>query len=176
MDTLVYKGETYKRYSAKWCDDRNLIVHEMLQKELNNEHTKTLDISEWDIKSLIAEGDRYKISATYDLAIKFYEEACRKCSRIDMSYILPRISSCYRKAHQSSKAIALFSFAKRKFGANIMTEALLATAAAAYCDLGEYEKAKKCCDIAYMNHYGMVSNELRMVYKRIEKETRCIKE
>ena len=176
MDILEYKGNIYRRYSAKWCDDRNLIVHEMLQKELNNEYAKTLDISEWDVRSLITEGDKYKASATYILAIRFYEEACKKCGRTDITYILPRISSCYRKAHQPSKAIALFSFAKQKFGANIMTEPLLTTVAAAYCDLGEYEKAKKCCNIAYTNNAGMVSNELRMVYKRIEKETRGIKE
>lgn len=173
MESLQYRGSIYRRISGKWCDDRNYIVSETLQRELNNEYVAQSysDISHFDTKTLIHEGDKFKECATYNLAIKFYEAACRKCERKDMSYILPRISSCYRKAHQSAKAIEMFSFAKKKFGKDIiMTEALLTTVAAAYCDLHEYENAKKCCDIAYARAKGMVGGELRMVYRRIEKE------
>lgn len=172
MDVITYNGKKYKRYSSKWCDENDFIVHETLQNELNKEYIKNIDISSFSILELIQEGDKFKESTSYQLAIKYYEEAAKTCDKKTMSYILPRLSSCYRKAHLSSKAIELFSFAKRKFGEDIITEALLTSAAAAYCDIFEFDKAKKCCDIAYARSKGGVSEELKLVYKRIDKETR----
>ena len=38
---------------------------------------------------------------------------------------------------------------KKKYGVEIVNEALLTSVAAAYCDIGEPENAIKCCNWAY---------------------------
>jgi len=94
MDTITYKGEVYKRISGMWCNDRNIIVHETQQKILNNEYANTIDLSGYGIRDLIDEGDKFRKSSSYALAIRFYEEASKRCGLDDMKYILPRITSC----------------------------------------------------------------------------------
>lgn len=172
MDVIEYNGKMYKRYDSKWCDENTFVVHETLQCELNHEFIKTLDISSMSVREMITEGDKFKKSASYDFAIKYYKAASVICDKKTMSYILPRLSSCYRNAHLPSKAIEPLSSAKARFGKDIITEALLTSAAAAYCDMYEFEKAKKCCDIACAKAKGRVSYELRLVYERIKKETK----
>ena len=171
LDVIEYKGKKYKRYSSKWSDEKNFVVHETLQRELNYEYVKTLNLASMSAQELISQGDKFKESATYQLAVRYYEEASVKCEIKDMAYILPRITSCYRKSNQASKAIEMFSYAKQKFGTAILTAPLLTSAAAAYCDLGEYDNAKKCCDRAYAMSGATADDELRLVYKRIDKET-----
>ena len=53
-----------------------------------------------------------------------------------------------------------------------LSPALLTSLSAAYCDVGNYEMARKCANKAYAIQGGSLnySNELSLVYKRIKKE------
>lgn len=167
-----YNGKTYYRNNSKWTDENNMVVSSYLQHILNT-LSFTEDISAMGYEEAKIEGDKYKKSESYSLAIKYYEEALNKadsCSRI--SVILPRITSCYRKNAQPRKVIDLLSKVKADFGDGIINKALLTSAAAAYCDLGEPENAIRCCRWAYKvlkNENSERSLELASVFARANK-------
>lgn len=169
MEIIEYSGQTYYRYTNKWVDKNNMVVHQSLQFELNSLFAASLDLSGMNPWKLIEEGDKYKEDESYILAIRFYEEAIETCDAKTLKYILPRISSCYRKAKSPQKAINLFAETKSKYGVEMLTPVLLTTAAAAYCDMLEYEKAKICAEKAKKALRGEFSIELNLVETRIKK-------
>lgn len=171
MDVLIFEGETYTRHNGKWANSRNMIVHEGLQKDLNREYAKQLDLATLSLEECIAQGDQFKDSSSFSLALRYYEEAVKKADRNSMAYILPRMTSCYRKNGMPQKAIDILTYASKTFGKDMVTPVLLTSVAGAYCDIGDYDRAKKCCDRAYAQSNGKKSEELSLVYKRIQKIT-----
>ena len=80
------------------------------------------------------------------------------------------ISSSYNL--EAEKVIELLSDMKLAYGEGILNEALLTSAAAAYCDLGEPENALRCCRWGYRvlkNKTNESSYELRNVFIRANK-------
>ena len=144
-----YNGKTYYRNNSKWVDADCLVVPIYLQHILNT-LTFREDIDSISYEEAKSEGDKYKASESYNLAIKYYEEALKKADNFSrVSVILPRITSCYRKTGTPRKVIELLSEAKAKYGEDIVNKALLTSVAAAYCDLGEPKNAIRCCRWAY---------------------------
>jgi tetratricopeptide (TPR) repeat protein len=129
-----------------------------------------LDYSQYSTSELVAEGDKLKESSSYASAISFYEKALEDCDEVTHKYILPRITSCYRKNNMPRKVIDLFTETKSKYGTSFITPVLLTSVAAAYCDLKEYENAMRCCKWAYKT-YGEFNHELSAVYGRIKTES-----
>lgn len=170
MEVVVFEGKTYTRRSEKWVDCRGYVVCESLQKDLNWEYAKNIDPNDLPLKDCVEEGDRFKNSSSIGLALKFYENAISRADAATMAYILPRITSCYRKNGQPQKAIDVLAYANTVFGKQMVTATLLTSVAAAYCDLGDYARAKKCCDRAFAASNGKASDELSLVYGRIKKE------
>lgn len=120
---------------------------------------------------LVLEADRLFESGSYSAAAKYYESACEAdFTSARVASVLPRISSCYRRARCPERAIELFGYASRQLGREIVTHELLTSAGAAYCDLGEYEKARRCCNRAYAALGGCATDELSAVYRRIDRE------
>lgn len=170
MVTIEYNGEIYTRRNAKWIDDRNIVVYDALQNILNHLYLQSLDYSNYTIDELVVEGDKLKESTSYSSAIYFYEKALEKCDEQTHKYILPRITSCYRKCNMPRKVIDLFTKTKKLYGANFITPVLLTSVAAAYCDLKEYENALKCCRWAYKT-FGKFDSDLSNVWRRVKKES-----
>ena len=112
MDELKYENKIYTRRSGKWTDSSYAIVPVAMQKILNREFAKNLDISDMSVEQLVAEGDNFKKSTSYTLAIKYYEEVLLRCDEKELAYILPRLSSCYRKKNTPEKAIEIFKYGK----------------------------------------------------------------
>ena len=171
MEQVEYKGEIYTRCNSKWVNSKHIVVHEALQNYLNHLYSQSDNLKTHSVQELIAEGDQFKESGSFQLAISYYEQAITNCDRITLSYILPRITSCYRECNMPQKTIDLLAHAKRKYGENIVSSTLLVSVAAAYCDLGEYQNAEKCCAWAYKKFGNKVSPHLRKVWARIKKET-----
>lgn len=161
------------RYSARWCDRNGFAVPDSLQRTLNHEWLNTYgNAATMTADELTVAGDKLRDSASYAATVKYYEKACEADFTFDrVAYLLPRISSCYRLARQPAEAIKLFSYAAKQFGREIMTAELLTVAGAAYCDLGEYENAGKCCNRAYAKLGGYATDELADVYRRINRES-----
>jgi len=123
-----------------------------------------------DVSQIIAHGDKFKRSGAHALAIRFYEKAMDACNRRDMAYILPRVTSCYRAVGRPQDAIDVLTYAKVNYDESIIDVPLLVSAAAAYCDMEEYDKAIQCCNIAYRKSGGKASEELKSVYNRISRK------
>lgn len=159
------------RTGSKWTDSSHIVVPELLQRTLNRLHIKAFDYSNYNIKDLVREGDKLKESSSYEDAILFYEKASEVCDEQTLKYILPRISSCYRKCNKPRKVIDMFSAAKNKYGEDFITPVLLTSVAAAYCDLKEYENALRCCKWSYKKFGGESDSNLSNVFARIKKES-----
>lgn len=171
MEQIEYNG-TYYLKRGKWWVAPGGLIDESIQGELNAIYVKTLDYSKLTVSDVIKLGDDFKLSNALGLAIRCYETAAEYADKQQLAYILPRVTSCYRKQGSPQKAIDMLAFASGKYGKELVTVALLTSAGAAYCDLGEYALAKKTCDRAYRLTNGNIDDSLRLVYKRIEKETR----
>lgn len=172
MDKLELDGIQYVRYNNKWADASGMIVSAIMQDRPNRLYIQSLDLSAMRIKEVISTGDRFKRSNSIGLAIKCYDHVMTCAGKNDVIYILPRLTSCYRAQGMPQRVIDTLTFAKERFGADVITAVLLTSAAAAYCDMGDYDKAKKCCDRAYAMSNGKASGELSMVYKRIRANTK----
>lgn len=170
MDQIEYQGKKYKRVGNKWTDSSNCVVPEGLQRDLNFAYLQSHDISDMSVKELIAEGDKFKDSTSYFYAIRCYERAAEICSKRTLQFLLPRLSSCYRKKKTPQKTVEMFAMAKSKYGEDFITPVLLTTVAAAYCDLKEYENAMRCCKWAMKKNDGELEPALLSVYARIKKE------
>lgn len=170
MEKVEYNGEIYTRRNSKWVDGSNLAVCESLQRTLNRLYLEQLDYSQYTVDELVAEGDKFKESSSYQSAISFYEKALESCDEVTYKYVLPRITSCYRKSNMPQRVVDLFTETKKIFGTDFITPVLLTSVAAAYCDLQEYENALRCCKWAYKT-FGEFNPNLSNVYARIKKES-----
>ena len=172
MEEIEYKGKIYYKSNGKWYDRiSNIEECYAKQGELNNFYNSQINLENKLYSELIDLADDYKKSNSFTMAIKLYNKALEKSKNIEnIKYILPRITSCYRKKGEPEKAIRLYSEVKRKYGNDIINEVMLTSIAAAYCDIKEMENAKKCADFAYKLSNGNVSEELKLVYKRLDKQ------
>ena len=168
-----YGGRIYTRSSSRWVDKDGFVAPVYIQNALNALAYNERDISEMSYGEAKLEGDKCKESESYSLAVKYYEQALNEASDIlEMSVILPRVTSCYRRLNMPRRVIELLGDAKAAFGEEIINEALLTSAAAAYCDLGEPENAIRCCKWAYKMLRGRTeefSIQLSNVYERAHK-------
>lgn len=170
---LEYQGKTYYRNNTKWVDRDFMVVPLYLQHILNTLWHDEEAATAMSYEEAKAEGDRLKQSESYTLAIKYYELSLKQVeNEAQISVVLPRITSCYRKINRPRKVIELFSEVKAAWGEGIINEAMLTSVAAAYCDLDEPENAIRCCRWAYrvlMGSKGEYSPELANVFARANK-------
>ena len=91
-----------------------------------------------------------------------------------IKYAMSTLLSCYRKIGKSQKAIDIGEDYLHKGGQP--TPAFLTSLAAACCDEGYYDKAKKYADMAFAMQGGSkgYNTELSLVYARIRKDTGII--
>jgi tetratricopeptide (TPR) repeat protein len=169
-ETIIYNDNTYKRVNGKWVDKNGMVVTH-LQKTLDNLFAKQQPKDNLTAEQLIAEGDKYKEAGSPHLAIQYYEAALKTKTVLVHKSVLPRLTSCYRMQGQAIKAIEIFESAKATYGEKLMSSPLCTSVAAAYCDIKDYESAKKLADKAYAMGGGKASGELASVYGRIRKET-----
>lgn len=142
-------GRKYQRFDAKWADESGMTVPKALSAELNRKYIATVVLEDMDYAEALREGDLFKENGEYGYAVRFYERAADAAESFwQASSVLPRVTSCYRAIGRPEKAIELFSKTKQNFGEEMMNEALLTSAAAAYCDMEQPENAIRCCKYA----------------------------
>ena len=169
-EQIMFNGQKYTRVNGKWVD-KNYMVVTHLQKTLDNLLAQQKPMEDFSVDELITEGDKYKEAGMIHLAIKYYETALETHTVEVHKFVLPKLTSCYRAQGQAKKAIELFEYAHSQYGERLISAPLCTSAAAAYCDVRDYEAAKKCADKAYAMSGGRASGELASVYGRIRKET-----
>lgn len=170
MDVIEYNGIRYTRNSKMWTEN-GMIVSEIMQDKLNHLWAEQSDLGQMTVEKLIGQGDQYKASNSMGLAVKCYKAAFEKANLRQVESILPRLTSAYRIMSRPQDAIDLLTEASKKYGRSVISGALLTSAAAAYCDMGQYDLAKQACDRAYAQAGGSATGELSAVYGRIRRES-----
>lgn len=168
MNSLEYNGISYKHINGFWVDDDGIILPTAMQNKLNSLFARSLDLSSMTVKEIIEFGDEFRDSSSFSLANKCYEHAAKSASKEALTYLLPRMTSCYRSQGMPQKAIDILTFASKKYGQDIISVPMLTSAAAAYCDMSDYKKALKCCNRAYRKSNNNPNEELKAVYGRIK--------
>ncbi len=168
---IEYQGKRYTKRNAKWVDQSGATVPVSLQRVLDK--LVAPPIEQMGFEEAIEAGDRYKESESYHLALQCFERALTLAdTRWQASFILPRVTSCYRRFGRADRVIAILADAENKYGREILNAALLTSAAAACCDLGDPEKALRYCNRAYAMEKEKgrsASGELSNVYERVKR-------
>ena len=125
-----------------------------------------------EFERLLKEGDEAYKKDNYNKAVIYYEDALKLATdknKYKFKSLLPMMGRCYRQMGSPSSVIDLAKEAKKKFGKDFITSFFLTTIAAAYADLRDFSKARKCVDVAIKLENGKISGPLQMVIDRIEK-------
>ena len=170
MICFLYEGKKYIRYDNYWVNEHYEIAPLIVQTELDKQYANSLSLDSFSVDELIALADEFKKNESYHLAIKHYKEAIMRADIEQCRFIYPRLTSCYRKIGRAQDAVQLMTYIKNKFGLHMITPVLLTSVAAAYCDLHEYENARKCANRAYAILGGKSDPALINVFRRINKE------
>lgn len=171
MTKLEFEGRTYINEGGKWVTENYMVAPDSVQRELNNKQFEVEFNACKKSGEYVDLGDRYKNAASEHLALRCYMKALERADADYTKFLLPRITSSLRKQGKAREAIDLCSELKKKYGSKIFGPVALTSIAAAYCDLGEYYNAKKCCKKAYTMSDGESSGELMGVYGRIKSES-----
>ncbi|MCH5350568.1 MAG: hypothetical protein J1F39_01190 [Clostridiales bacterium] len=172
IEKITYKGDTFYLIDGKIVDEHFIVPAESIQAEV-----ATFYLSQINYKFLpIDKAKEFMISAkdngayglAYNAGLYYLEE--RDLMSHEIRLILPIFISICRKMGKIDQAIEYAEKYIAKSSA-YSSPALFTSLAAAYCDKGEYVKARTICNRAYAMQGGGVgfTNELSLVYKRIEK-------
>lgn len=125
------------------------------------------ELSEDDLLDYVRQSAK---AGAFKNALAAYEYGIKKYSLYSFGKsAMPTIAAGYRRVGQPEKAI---EFAKRYIrDSDLCSVPLLTSMAAAFCDVGDLDNAKKYCNLAYALQGGGpgYKNELSLVYCRIEK-------
>lgn len=168
MDTYIYDGEKYYYKNGKWLTSTYTSAPLAIVSKLNQLLIKNEDLGGNNYDELITIIDGARMSDNYQLAAQALEVAIRIASEDDIRKLLPRLTSNYRKLGRSQTAIDISKAYTDQYGKKVWSAALFISIAAAYCDIDNYETARKFANLA-QSISGMESSpELISVYKRIK--------
>ena len=175
MEKIEFKNSTYYFNQGKLYDDAYFEVSKNESDVVLNYYFENYNYQDLEEAEFIKFVKNVKLAGFYEACLKFIKYGLGKFTSSIEYYktVFPIITSCYRALNQSQKAID-FWMENKKLYVSCLSAALLTSLAAAYCDVKNYELAKKCADRAYYMQGGGqgYKNELSLVYKRIEKETK----
>lgn len=126
-----------------------------------------------EFELFLIKGDEAYKKDDYGKAAIFYEDAFKLVTNENKNKfkpVLPMIGRCYRQIGSPDSVIDLATEAKKKFGKDFITPVFLTTIAAAYIDLNERTKARKCINEAIKLGNGKISGPLQAVIDRLEKQ------
>ena len=135
--------------------------------ELNKLIVNSDDFKMMSAEELMRIIDGAKGSDNLFLAGKALEDALDKANSREIRTILPRLSSFLRKQGNPQKAIDVCKEYCSKHGKDVWSGPLFTSIAAAYCDIEDYDTAKKFADRAFAISGARTSGELSSVYGRI---------
>ena len=175
MICIEYEGEVYYLMANKFVDSTYIAVEKNKGIALAKIYFDSVDMSKFNRDEFLDNVRLAKELESYSYAKKACEYGINKFYN-DVPLIrscLPIYTSVCRSLNQPQQAI---DFAREYIHNNrYVSEGLLTSVAAAYCDMEDYTKAKKYADWAYAIQHGSVGfNELSLVYKRIEKRLKGI--
>ena len=177
MEKILFENEVYYfdkgriyRFDGGLYEVETASSKKVLKFYYNQIDYKTLEEAEF-LECL----KQLKLSEFYENCLTVIEYGLNKFTASFDFYktVFPIITSCYRAIGKAQKAIDFWMENKQIF-TSCLSVPLLTSLAAAYCDVGNYELAKKCANRAYAMQGGgkNYQTELSLVYGRIKKETK----
>lgn len=171
IEKIEYNGNTYYFIDGNIVDEYFIMLPENILAEVAYAYFSKIDYRFLPID----EAKEFMMSAknncapriAYKAGLYYLEE--RDLTTREIQFILPVFISACRKMGSSNKAIEYAEKYISKSSA-YCSSALLTSLAAAYCDKGEYAKARRICNRAYAMQGGSqgYTTELSLVYKRIK--------
>ncbi len=140
---IEYEGQIYIRANNKWVNENYRVAPSAIQSTLNQKFFSEENLKNFSAGRLMQIGAIYKNTSSEHLAIICFKKALEKDNGRLLKYILPMLTSCLRKQGKAKEVVEIFSEIKQKYGSEVFTPPLLTSIAAAYCDLYEYDNAKK---------------------------------
>ena len=172
MEKFEYKGNVYYFSNGKFFDEYFIELSQADKNEVSKFYYSQTDIKTLSenkvcelIKSMKDSGSYFDAINTINFAIEKFDNTTL------IKNILPVLTSCYRSIGKPLEAIAV----AKKYVAICPcgSSALFTSVAAAFCDVSDYEKAKKFANRAYaMSGPNNSSPELMSVYSRIKAESK----
>lgn len=174
MIKIEFEGEIYYFNKGKLYDDSYLEVPQSISKKVVTHYYNNLNYNEFDEEKFLEYLKNLKASELYSKCISAVEYAFKKFSYSEelCKIILPIATSCYRLQGEPKQAISFWEERKTTFY-SCVSSALFTSLAAAYCDIEDYDNAKKNADRACALSGGpqKMAQELIGVYSRIKAET-----
>ena len=170
MKEYTLDGEKYYFNGKRWIDSDGLVVPSFVAGRLNLFLINDDAMFSASDNELLQYAANIKEGENYSLAIRAMEILLDRGNADIVKSVLPRLTSCYRKVGRVEDAIGLAEGYIANRTAHVETDALFTSLGAAYCDIGEYDKAKDYANRAYAMNGGIVSSvELSNLYERIDK-------
>ena len=165
-------GEEYILVKGKWLDSHYLEMPLNVALQLTEQvlGDNIDDFSNEELEQFIMGfKDQGLTTQALRVANVLYARYERAADMHKLRWLMPVETSLLRLSHTPQKAVDFYNSQIAKFGNEISSPQVLTSVAAAYCDLGDYAKAKQICDRAFS--WGGWSYELSAVYERIKRET-----
>ncbi len=170
VERMTYEGREYRfnEHTYKWIYD-SIAAEHGLAVTLNGLAESVILSHDPGFEDLWEFGYIFRQMGDHWRSIKFYEWAIAGDPyRKEIRWMLPGLSSAYRKVNMPEKAVML----KERFPMHLSGHAVLFTSqAAAYSDMGDLKNAKRCAARAYAIYKergAVIPEELHAVYRRIK--------
>lgn len=165
--TFTYKGEKYHYIDGKIVDSSFLALSSDIENDVNHFVYGQVNYKALNTQKIIDYIQETKSNRVYDLSANAinYLLTERNIPETDQRKILPMLTSICRAIGKCELAI---EYAEKYLDESFSNSsaALLTSLSAAYCDVDQWEKARRFAKRAYAL-YGP-SYELSLVFKRIE--------
>lgn len=168
MEKYLLNGEEYTYRNGTWFDSRYTIAPLAIASKLNQLLINNTDFEAMSVEELLKIIDGSRKSDNIQLAAQVLEVAIRKASVDEIRNLLPRLTSNYRKLGRPQAAIDISKAYTDEYKKKVWSPALFTSVAAAYCDIEDYEMARKYANLARRISGEEASVELISVYKRIK--------
>ena len=170
---VTLNDEDYFLIKGKWYDAHYLEVPVNVALALTEQILNDTSINGYSNEQLekfvMGFKDQGLTGKALEIAAILYDRYESANDTSKLRWLMPVETSILRMSRTPQKAIEFYNAQIAKFGNTVNSPQLLTSVAAAYCDVGDYDNAKRLCDRAY--GWGGASYELSMVYGRIKKET-----
>lgn len=172
MEKFEFEGNIYIYHNNQYYDEHFIALCKNDLLKVMAARAEKINYKLFSESELLDLIKNYKKNELYEIAKKISEYGMEKYYYNDkfIRSVLPIFTSCCRKLNMPNEAIRKSNLYLK---ASTCSPALNTSLAAAYCDIGDYNNAKKHAGLAYAKLANLPYNEkieIANVYARIKAE------